>query len=756
MSRVRLKINALFRAPIPEIVYNHNMPPELPNQTGEGLPIELTPFVGRQNDLARLCEILADPAQRLVTLLGPGGVGKTRLAVELIPCLRPVFKDGIVFVPLGDFSSPTDFLPAVLAALGIQQAPGSSLLKAICDHLAARQVLLILDNFEAMGDGALAVRDLLASAPGVKVLATAREKLNLQSEVIYRLSGLELPPPDAPLPAGEYDAVRLFVQKARQADPDFTLSAANAADVLRICSLVDGVPLALLLAGAWAELFSAQEIASQIEGSLDFLSGQQLDIPLRHRSLRAVFDSSFDRLDENLQNVFMRLSVFRAGFSLPEAGAVAGADLPALLALVNKSLLRRDPATGRYSFHNLLGLYAAEKLSAAGEFPALRKAHAAFFLDLLSRSGHTLRSEAQLAALDTIQADFENVKYAWTWAVDQGDFTAIRGATRGLYAFCDFRGRYYEGEALFRQAWQGLSPVSGKPPHLALALLLLSWIDLTVYIENPLPFKSIVALAQACLSQAQQAGDPEALAASEVLLGALAESETHYPEAIQLYTQGLHSDPSLDDFYWINLRLGLAYQLMEQYDPAIQYFQQSLQRGKTLGERVKIGWSLYNIGETRYIQGDTGNAAAPLRQALGLFMEIGSPSGLFWTNYNLGRVALASGDRAAAKEHAEIALQVAGRVQSPAWINKSNELLRQINAAPPPTLARAGQALVEPLSERELEVLRLLKTELSGPEIADQLMVSLNTVRYHTKNIYQKLQVNTRREALARARELGL
>ncbi len=753
----------LIRASKSKIEYNHGVSTAVYSRPGESLPAEISPFVGRKSDITRLRGLIEDPAVRLVTILGPGGIGKTRLALELAALLRPGFADGIVFISLSDLGVPARLLPALLGALGIQPLPGSDLRQAIFDHLSSRQMLLILDNFEHLLEEALLVRDLLAAAPRLKALVTSREKLNLSSENIYHLQGLELPPTNAALPPGEYDAVRLFVQKARQVNPGFGLNSAIAPAVLHVCRLVDGLPLGILLAAAWVELFSVQEIAVQIEQSLDFLSGEPRDLPARHRSLRAAFDSSFNHLDQNLQHIFIRLANFRAGFTLPAAQAVAGADLSSLLALVNKSLLRRDPASGRYSLHNLLAQYAAEKLAAAGELAALHKAHAAYYLDLLSRSVATLKGEGQIAVLDAIQDDFENIRLAWTWAVQQGDFAAIRSATRSLYAYCDMRDRFYEGEALFRQAWLGLTPPPGQPTHPALALILLSWYDLHLYIERTEPPPQLAALAQASCQQAQLNGDAQALAASLVLLGALAEWKGNYEDAIELYRHGFEADPSLDDYYWVNIRVGLGYQVIGRYELAIQAFQRSLQHGKETGERVMTAWSLLNTGETLILQGEAG-AAAYLNQALDLFTETGTPTGVLWAKYSLGRIALAGGDRPAARELAEQALQIARQVKSAAWLNKLGDILRLINEATTPTPApepgaspaRASQKLVEPLSERELEVLQLLKTDLSGPEIASRLIVSLNTVRYHTKNIFQKLQVSSRREAISRARELGL
>ena len=218
----------------------------------------------------------------------------------------------------------------------------------------------------------------------------------------------------------------------------------------------------------------------------------------------------------------------------------------------------------------------------------------------------------------------------------------------------------------------------------------------------------------------------------------------------------MKSSPALDDIYWVNMRIGLCHQAAEEYPEAIQSFQISLQRGKRTGERVKMGWSLLNIGDTLLRQGNPKEAKEYLEQALALFQEVGTTMGVLWSNYSLSRIALDIGNPTHSRELAEDALQIARQIHSIKWIRKVEELLGQIDPQPKQAVARSGDLDLEPFSQRELEVLQLLKSDMSGPEIARTLVISLNTVRYHTKNIYQKLQVNNRLEAIYRAKELGL
>jgi DNA-binding CsgD family transcriptional regulator len=330
----------------------------------------------------------------------------------------------------------------------------------------------------------------------------------------------------------------------------------------------------------------------------------------------------------------------------------------------------------------------------------------------------------------------------------------VRRCVRSLYAFCDMRSRYYEGEALFGLARQGLVPAPGEAPHSAWTLSLLSWYDLMPYTKRPEIFEETASQAQNCLSGARATDDAEGVACSLVLLGAVVGDRGEYQTAIGHYQQAMQIHPPLDDFYWVNMRIGLAYQSLEQYPDALRSFRASLARGKVLGERVKIGWSLLNLGDTLAMTGENVEAGNHLREALELFEAIGTSVGIMWAKYSLARLALVEGKREMAKQLADQTFALAEQTRLPSWTDKISALLREITPDAGHRIARPS--LPEPLSEREMEILQLLKSDLNGPEIARALTVSLNTVRFHTKNIYRKLQVDSRREAVHRAEELGL
>jgi DNA-binding CsgD family transcriptional regulator len=277
-----------------------------------------------------------------------------------------------------------------------------------------------------------------------------------------------------------------------------------------------------------------------------------------------------------------------------------------------------------------------------------------------------------------------------------------------------------------------------------------------VYIEPVEEFEEIILQARTSLEQANSAGDRRGAAASHVLLGAITEDQGDFQTAIQHYKLGMQLYPLLDDAYFVNMRLALCYQALKQYPDAIQAFHGCLERGKETGEHVKMAWSLLNIGDTLLMQQKPQEAWPYLQQACTLFDEVGTTLGILWCRYCSSRTAFALGDLSGSRELAEAAAQIARQIHSVTWIAKTNHLLQQFDLHDHQDSVQMSELGEEGLSRRELEILQLLKSDLSGPAIAEQLVVSLNTVRYHTKNIYRKLGASTRLEAIQRAKEIGL
>jgi len=334
-------------------------PEERPASVSSRLPLASTRFIGREAELAQIEDYLNDPDCRLLTLIGPGGVGKTRLAYQAAVSKAGDFASGVCVVPLAGVASPEYLLSTLAERLKLQLYGSADQKAQVLEYLREKRQLLVLDNCEHLLDGIEVLDEILAVAPGVKILATSRERLNLQGEWLLPVQGLPFPRNESEPGAETYSAVQLFVQSARRGGPGFQL--ADVKDVARICKLVEGLPLAIELAACWVHQMPGARIAEQIQRDLDFLSTNLRDVPERHRSTRALFEHSWRLLSGDEQAVLRKLSVFRSGFDADAAAHIANASLHVLSALTEKSLLRASPLE-RYDLHELLRQFAEEKL----------------------------------------------------------------------------------------------------------------------------------------------------------------------------------------------------------------------------------------------------------------------------------------------------------------------------------------------------------------------------------------------------------
>ena len=436
----------------------------VPTSPPHNLPTQPTPFVGRETELAALDSFLVDPDIRLITLTGPGGIGKTRLALAAAERLLEAseadempFPDGIYFVSLAPLNDVERIAPAIAVALGFRFREGEENLSArqqLMAYLKRRCLLLILDNFEHLLNGAELVADIRQHAPRVQILATSRERLQLQGEQQISLDGLALAEEEG-RPGDGTASVALFLQTARHLQPAFEVIGKQEQNQLRqICRLVHGVPLAIELAAAWTSTLSLEDIVVEIQQSLDFLAVEWRDAPERHHSMRALFESTWKQLGTEGRGVFASLSVFRGGFSREAAQAVAGASLPLLARLVSKSLLQFQRDTDRYQVHELLRWYAAGKLGEDKEMEAtIRDRHSAYYCAFLEEQGEELKGARQLAAASEIETELDNCRAAWERAIKHRDIDNLALALDGLGRFLlDWRGRYQEAETLFHRA----------------------------------------------------------------------------------------------------------------------------------------------------------------------------------------------------------------------------------------------------------------------------------------------------------------
>jgi len=450
----------------------------------------MTPFVGRTAEVATLLKQLQQPTTRLLSLLGPGGIGKTRLAQQVGQIYWTTAHTQVFFVPLAGVTAPAALAAVIATALGLN-APDAEPARALAQFLRDQPLLLILDNFEHLLSGAALLVDLLQAAPALQLIVTSRERLNIPGEQLFVLGGMGYPPAGAEdkltpstaigeaamWSAPESSAIALFCQCAQRVAPHFQLTADRLPSVIRICQLVQGVPLAVELAAAWLEVLPLPAIAEEIAQSTDFLTSQWRGVPPRQQSMRAVFNWSWQLLNQTEQQALRRLTIFQGHFTRAAAMAIAGVTLRTLAALVHKSLLQFTPQEGdggAYQLHELLRQFAAEELTQAGETTALGEAHSDYYLRLLVDSAAHFTTTASGLTVMSLQAALDNLEQAWRWAADQGRHAVLAESAYALGEFYLIAGLAAQGVQSFRYAQRALANAHPAPPAASPATDMLS------------------------------------------------------------------------------------------------------------------------------------------------------------------------------------------------------------------------------------------------------------------------------------------
>ena len=698
------------------------------------LPAQSMPLVGRERELAATQSVLRRPEVRLVTLTGPGGTGKTRLALELAREFLGEWVDGVFLVTLAPVRDPRLVASAIAGTLGIKEVGGLPLGETLKHALRDKRLLLVLDNFEHLVEAAPLVAELLAAAPGVKVLVTSRAAVHLSAEHEFPVPPLRLP--DAKRAADLHalastEAVELFVQRAQAVRPDFLLNQATASAVAEICVRLDGLPLAIELAAARIKLLSPQAMLVRLEQRLRLLTGGPRDLPARQRTLRATIDWSYDLLAPEEQLVFGRLAVFAGGFTLQGAEAVANPPgelavnlLDGLSSLVDQSVLQQaEGADGEPRFWMLETIreYALERLGDSGEKAAVRNAHASFFLALAEAAEPQLRGSRQAQWLQRLDTEHDNVRAALAWTAQGGTVEAGLRLGAALWRFWQIRGYLAEG----REFLQRLLELAEPPRSTAAWANAWACVGRLAWAQGD--FQVARELFEQSLWVHRQLGDQPGVAFSLTNLGMVAHEQGDYGAAVSLLGEGAAGFRRAGDAWGesMSLRyLGVSVQALGDHALARSSLEECLRLARQVGDLRIIAGGLVAIGLLAREQGDLVLARSRFAEALAINRDLGDAWGIPTALANLGAVALAQGDTGAARAYLEEAFAIRGAAGDQAGMAASLEHLASLTAmegrpAQAVRIYGAAAALRETIGARPAPVERAeVQQRLGGLRVA--------------------------------------
>lgn len=427
------------------------------------LPAQVTEFVGRDQELAQLTQILADKPNRLISIVAPGGMGKTRLAMRIAEQQLSNFPDGVFLIELASLTTEEDIIIAIMNALDYRlQSRGHTPKQELLNFIRSQKRLLVMDNCEHLLSDVNIFGEILRSAPQVKILATSRKRLNLTGEVTMILEGLDTPSSETSDQILDYSAGKLFRINAERARPDYKFYEDDLIAVVKICQITEGMPLAILLAAAWMHVLTPSEIVEEIQEGIDFLESDLHDVAERHRSIHAVFNSTWNQLSKDEQGIMMHLSIFQDGFTGKAMQKITGSTLRQLASLMNRALIRQDPDTARYDIHELLRQYLGEKLKGSGMLDVTLDKHCDYYLSFAANLNEDLKIRRVDTAIQEFSADLDNIRFAWQHAVHSSDFERLGHACDSITTFYSAKALYAEGIIMLRSAIEQPTSVTSE------------------------------------------------------------------------------------------------------------------------------------------------------------------------------------------------------------------------------------------------------------------------------------------------------